>query len=68
MGDSRAVLLESNSHGIFFVIAINNTTAIIIITIFIIGIAYFADSFLHNYCLSGKLNLAPQLILKERRV
>jgi len=38
------------------------------ITIFIISIVYFADSFLHNCCLSGKLNLAPQLISKERRV
>ena len=68
MDDSRVVLLESNFHGIFFVIVINNTTAIIMITIFIIGIVYFADSFVHNCCLSGKLNLARQLILKERRV
>jgi hypothetical protein len=68
MGDSRVVLLESNSNGIIFVIVINITTASIMTTIFNIGIAYFADSFLHKYCLSGKLNLAPQLILKERRV
>jgi hypothetical protein len=68
MGDSRVVLFESNSHGIFCVIVINNTTAIIMITIFIIGIVYFSESILHNCYLSGKLNLAPQLILKERRV
>jgi hypothetical protein len=63
MGDSRLVLLESNSHGFFFVIVINNTTAITVITIFVIGIVYFADSFLHTCCLTEKLNLAPQLIL-----
>jgi len=68
MGDSRVVLLESNFHGIVFVIVINNTTAIIMITIFITGIVHSAESFLHNCCLSGTLNLAPQLILKERRV
>lgn len=69
MVDTRVVLLESNSNGIIFVIIIiNNNTVIIMITIFIIGIVYFADSFLHNSCLSGKLNMAPQVILKERRV
>jgi len=44
MNDSRVVLLESNFHGIVFVIVINNTTAIIMITIFIIGIVHFVDS------------------------
>jgi len=68
MGGSRVVLLESNFHGIVFAIVINNTTAIIMITIFIIGIVHFSKSFLHNCCLSGTLNLEPQLILKEQRV
>jgi hypothetical protein len=68
MGDSRVALLETNSHDVFFVNVISNTTAIIMITIFIIDIVYFADSFLHNCCLSWKLNLVPQMILKEKRV
>jgi hypothetical protein len=64
MGDSRVVLLESNSNCIIFVIVINITTASIMITNFNIGIVYFADSFLHKCCLSGKRSSSnTQIIL-----
>ena len=41
MGDSRVVLFESNYYGVFLVIVIINSTAVIKIIIFIIDIVYF---------------------------